>query len=78
MANPLPITVSVARQFLVDYGYDQIVIYARKTGPEGMENMTTCGISKEHSKIAALMGVSLKKLMGWENEIVNEDYVTES
>jgi hypothetical protein len=45
-----------------------VVIYARKTGDNGGEHMTTYGVNKEHCGIAARMGDVLKKFMGWEVE----------
>ena len=62
------IPITVAKRIAEEYGYDQVVIYARKVGeepePHG-EHMTTYGVSKVHCSVAARMGDALKKFMGW-------------
>ena len=64
MAKPIPI--SAARKIAEQYGYDQVVVMARKVGPDGTEHVTTYGVSKAHCEIAAKMGHFLKhKIMGW-------------
>lgn len=60
-----PIPISAAEQVAKKYGYEQVVIYARKTGETGGEHMTTYGLNKEHCSVAAKMGDVLKKFMGW-------------
>lgn len=60
-----PIPITAAKRIAVDYGYDQVVIYARKTGEPGGEHMTTYGVTKQHCSIAARIGDTLKKFMGW-------------
>ncbi len=65
MAKHHPIPISVAERVAKNYGYEQVVIYARKTGEDGGEHMTTYGTNKEHCSIAARMGDVLKKFMGW-------------
>lgn len=65
MSKHHPIPISVAERVAKNYGYEQVVIYARKTGEDGGEHMTTYGINKEHCSIAARMGDVLKKFMGW-------------
>lgn len=59
------IPISVAKKIAQDYGYEQIVVYARKTGEDGIEHMTTYGINPTHCDIAARMGKTLQKFMGW-------------
>lgn len=65
-----PIPISAARQISWQYGYEQVIIYARKTGINGGEHMTTYGVTEEHCSVAARIGDFLKyKIMGWkENE----------
>lgn len=36
-----PIPISAAARIAKDYGYDQVVIIARKVDPEGGEHVTT-------------------------------------
>lgn len=65
MSKHHPIPISVAERVAKNYGYEQVVIYARKTGDDGGEHMTTYGVNKEHCSVAARMGDVLKKFMGW-------------
>lgn len=62
------IPIAAARQIAEVYGYDQVVIYARKVGdapaPHG-EHMTTYGVSKEHCSVAARIADTLQRFMGW-------------
>lgn len=69
MALIKPIPIACAREICKKYGYDQIIIYARKVdGKEkGGEHMTTYGINKVHCEIAARIGMTLKRFMGWES-----------
>ncbi len=60
-----PIPIHVARAVAEQYGYDQVVIYARKTGKAGGEHMTTYGRTEIHCRIAEKMGSVLKDFMGW-------------
>lgn len=64
-----PIPISAAKRIAELYGYDQVVIVARKVGvspaPNG-EHCTTYGINKEHCAVAARIGDFIKfKVMGW-------------
>lgn len=61
----LPIPIEAAREIAERYGYEQIVIYARKTGEGGGEHMTTYGTEEPHKGIAARMGEVLRDFMGW-------------
>lgn len=62
------IPISAAKLIADKYGYDQVVIIARKVGaepdPHG-EHITTYGVNKEHCNSAALQGKALAKFMGW-------------
>lgn len=64
-----PIPISAAERVAKEYGYDQVIIVARKVGddpdPHG-EHVTTYGVTKEHCAVAARAGDFLKhKVMGW-------------
>jgi hypothetical protein len=64
------IPISAAKTIADKYGYDQVIVIARKVGddpdPHG-EHCTTYGVTKEHCKAAARIGDFLKyKIMGWE------------
>lgn len=61
-----PIPISEAKLIADRYGYDQVVIIARKVG-EG-EHCTTYGVDKANCDVAARCGDFLKfKVMGWAN-----------
>lgn len=63
------IPIAAARRIAEDYGYDQVVIYARRCydspKPHGA-HMTTYGRTKAHCDVAASMGATLQRFMGWE------------
>lgn len=66
-SKPIPITA--AKRIAQEYGYDQIVIYARSVDSDvPIEHMTTYGETKAHCKVAAMMGETLRKFMGWNVE----------
>ena len=61
-----PIPISAAKLVADEFGYDQIVIIARKVGEGGGEHVTTYGVNKANCDVAARMGDFFKfKLMGW-------------
>ena len=67
-----PIPISAAKEIAERYGYDQVIVVARKVGkdpePNG-EHVTTYGRSKVHCAIAAKVGNFLKhKVMGWHRD----------
>lgn len=64
------IPISVAEKVAKDYGYDQVIIFARKVGDPGGEHMTTYGITKEHCGASALIGKTLQDFMGWDEATV--------
>ena len=60
-----PIPIAAAERIAKEFGYDQIVIYARKVGDDGGEHMTTFGVDRIHCNIAARIGATLQRFMGW-------------
>ena len=63
------IPIHAARSIAEYYGYDQVIIIARKVGsdpdPHG-EHVTTYGRNMDHCNAAARIGDFLKhKIMGW-------------
>lgn len=66
------IPIRAAKLIAEEYGYDQVLIYARRVGdapaPFG-EHMTTYGVTREHCSVAARIGVVLQKYMGWEPKV---------
>lgn len=72
------IPISAAERIAKEYGYDQVMIYARKVDrPAGVgetakaeikggEHMTTYGVTKAHCVAMAQIAEFLKtKIMGW-------------
>ena len=60
------IPIKARREIAERYGYDQVVIVARKTGEDGGEHVTTYGVSATHCVVAARIGRFFKhELMGW-------------
>ena len=60
------IPIAAGRKIAKAYGYDQVVIVARKVGLDGCEHVTTFGVDKANCDVAARMGDFFKrKLMGW-------------
>lgn len=63
------IPIKAAQLIAEDYGYDQVIIIARRChdspAPHG-EHVTTYGRTKEHCEVAARSGDYVKhKIMGW-------------
>lgn len=64
-----PIPISAGKAIAEEYGYDQVIIIARKVGKDGGEHCTTYGVDKVHCDVAAQCGDFLKfKVMGWHEE----------
>ncbi|HVI60087.1 MAG TPA: hypothetical protein VM619_14610 [Luteimonas sp.] len=69
MPPMLPIPVSAAETIAKNFGYDQVIVIARRVGeppaPAG-EHVTTYGRNSEHCCVAARVGNFLKhKVMDW-------------
>lgn len=65
------IPIAAAKRIADQYGYDQVVIIARKVGecPDVHgEHVTTYGVTAEHCASAALQAKALKRFMGWPEE----------
>lgn len=65
------IPIAVARDIAKKYGYDQVVIYARKVGEspdQHGEHMTSYGVTREHCGVAAQIAERFKKLVGWRDQ----------
>ena len=64
-----PIPIHAARHIAEHYGYDQVIIIARKVGDKGGEHCTTYGRDKANCEVAARCGDFLKfNVMGWHKE----------
>jgi len=60
------IPIKSAEAIAKEFGYDQVIIVARKVGNQGGEHVTTYGRDKKHCDIAAECGEFLKyKIMKW-------------
>lgn len=67
MADMKKIPIHAAKEIAEKYGYEQVMIYARRTGEGGREHMTTYGVTKEHCSVMAKIAEFLQtKIMGWE------------
>lgn len=67
--TPKRIPIAAAKRIAQEYGYSQVVIYARRGGedqplPHG-EHMTSYGVDRAHCGAAAAIGNTLKRFMGW-------------
>ena len=63
------IPIEAAKTVAEEYGFDQVVIIARKVGWKGGEHVTTYGVDTENCKAAAEIGEYLKyKVMKWDPE----------
>lgn len=67
-----PIPISAAKRIANDYGYDQVIVVARRVGedpePHG-EHMTTYGIDRKHCDAAGRCGSYLQReIMGWHKD----------
>lgn len=61
-----PIPIAAAKDIAHKYGYDQVVIIARRVGENGGEHVTTYGKDKANCDVAARIGNFLKyNVMGW-------------
>lgn len=62
------IPISAAALIAREYGYDQVVIYARAVGEgaEGGEHLTSYGVNRAHCRSAALQVEAMKRMFGWE------------
>ncbi len=62
----VPIPIRAAAHVARRYGYDQVIIIARRVGNGGGEHVTTYGRDTTHCGVAARVGAFLKhKVMGW-------------
>ena len=68
-----PIPIVKARDIAESYGYDQVIIIARRVGGDGGEHVTTYGRDETNCAVAAKAGEFLKfKVMGWASETKHE------
>lgn len=57
------IPITAAKRIAEDYGYDQVLIYARKV--DDGEWVTTYGINKAHCSAMAKIAAAFKRYIGW-------------
>lgn len=67
MTKPIPI--SAGKKIADEFDYDQVIIYVRKIGDDGVEHVTTYGKDKTHCDAVAKIGNHLKyKVFGWDQK----------
>lgn len=60
------IPIAAAQRVAEQYGYDQVIIIARKIGEDGGEHVTTYGVDKANCDVAGRIGSFIKsKIMEW-------------
>lgn len=59
------IPIAAAKRIAEEYGYDQVVIFARNWRNQNREHVTTYGKTVEDCDVAARMGNHLKRVVGW-------------
>lgn len=63
---PKPVPITAAKNIAHVYGYDQVVVIARKVGEPSTEHVVTYGVSRAHCRVAEKIGDFLKhKIMRW-------------
>lgn len=63
-----PIPIEAAKRIAQQYGYQQVMIYARHCDAGG-EHMTTYGVNREHCNAMGVIGKYLReKIMRWTKE----------
>ena len=63
---PEHIPIAEAEHIAVLYNLEQVCIFARTPGEDGVEHLVTYGTDMENSAAAAMIGTFLKeKIMGW-------------
>ena len=65
MSQPKKIPIAAAKRIAEEYGYEQVIIYGRRHSDQSMESMATYGIDKANCEVAARMGETLRRFMGW-------------
>ena len=67
-----PIPIWAAKKIAKDYGYDQVIVYARRVGESPHlhgEHLTTYGVNKEHCSVAGRIGSYLKReIFKWQED----------
>lgn len=58
------IPIAAAKRIAVDYGYDQVIVLARRTGDKGLSWATTYGVNKDHCDAAGKIGAYFLRLEG--------------
>ena len=57
------IPITKAKEIANQYGYDQVIILGRKVGDNGIEWVTTYGVTKQHCDAAADIGQVLRDMV---------------
>lgn len=67
------IPIKRAEEIAKQYGYDQVIIIARKINEPAGEWFTTYGVNKAHCDSAALQGKKLMSLYNGQSRLIGED-----
>ena len=67
------IPINRAREISRDYGYDQVVIFARRVGDDGHSWVTTYGKNRAHCDVAARIGKRFGELEDGKYTLVPTD-----
>lgn len=65
------IPIAAAKRIAQEYGYQQVVIFARDH-LHGKEHVTTFGVSVADCEVAAQMGNNLKRHVGWPEHLCHD------
>lgn len=66
MSKQLRLPIKAARDISSDYGWDQVIVVARKVGDDGYEHVVTYGKDAAHCEAASRAGNAIKHhLMKW-------------
>lgn len=70
----MELPIKAAREIADAYGWDQVVVVARKVGGDGIEHVVTYGKDTANCEAAARVGMALKHhLMQWPSELSDSD-----
>ncbi|UWR73141.1 hypothetical protein [Phaeobacter inhibens] len=66
MSEEIKLPIKSARDIAETYGWDQVIVVARKVGDDGYEHVVTYGKGASHCEAAARAGNAIKHhLMKW-------------
>lgn len=66
------IPIAAAKRIAQEFGFDQVVIFARAHRTDNKEHVTTYGKTVEDCDVAARMGNHLKRVVGWPEKLCQD------